>query len=88
MSFGIPFFADLQRAFAIYLYELPILGEVPGFLPVCPVRGDECRHIDDACLAEEICHFANPPDILLTILRGEAEVFIEAVKGDARAEIA
>jgi len=79
VPFGIPVFADIQRAFTEYLYERPVLCEVPGILPVCPVRGYECRHIDDACLPEEVGHLADPPDVLLAILRGEAEIFVQAV---------
>ena len=54
------------------------LVELPSELPILVVGGDKGAESDDPGVCKELGHLAHPPDVLLPVLRGKAEVLVQA----------
>ena len=54
-------------------------GSPPRRLPVRAVRRDESGDADKAGIGEQRRHFSHPPDVLSSVVVGEAKVRIQAV---------
>ena len=78
-AFGVAGFADLEISGAEHLEEVTVLHQVPGLVPVCTEGRHKGGQHDHARIQEQLGHFTDAADVLLTVGIGEAQVFAEAV---------
>ena len=78
-AFGVAGFADLKIGGAEHLEEITVLHQAPGLVPVSAEGGNKGGQHDHARIQEQLGHFTDAADVLLTVGIGEAQVFAEAV---------
>ena len=78
-AFGVAGFADLKIGGAEPLQKVTVLHQASGLVPVSAEGGNKGGEHDHARIQEQLGHFTDAADVLLTVGIGEAQVFAEAV---------
>mmetsp|Transcript_28641 Transcript_28641/g.80666 ORF Transcript_28641/g.80666 Transcript_28641/m.80666 type:complete len:229 (-) Transcript_28641:136-822(-) len=74
---GITGLANLDGDLHENLNEVLVSQPGPDIVTVCTVRRDEADQGDSAILSEQLGNLANAADVLLSVLRSEAQVLVE-----------